>query len=148
MTKPCKDCVAEGITTQRPAPHPGPRCVTHHRLAVQRRRVYDHHRKIENDYTLTAVEYWAIYQYQGGKCALCQVATGKTRRLAVDHDHELAKTHDHPVERGCRLCIRGLLCKRCNTYGVPLNPAALVRGLNYLANPPARKFFAERGIVA
>ncbi len=31
--------------------------------------------------------YWALYEFQGGKCYVCQVATGKKRRLAVDHEH-------------------------------------------------------------
>lgn len=148
MTAPkrCKDCPPDA-KRPRPAIFPGPRCATHHRAAVRRTKNRAHERRIETSYTITAVDYWAIYQLQGCKCALCQVATGRTRRLAVDHDHELAKTHDHPVDQGCRLCIRGLLCKRCNTYGVPLNPAALVRGLNYLANPPARQYFQMKGIA-
>lgn len=148
MTKPCKDCaVDDSITNKnRSAPYPGPRCKTHHLREKKRRAECAHGRKIQIEYTLSAADYWAIYAIQGGKCALCQVATGKTRRLAVDHDHALAKTHDHPADKGCPLCIRGLLCKRCNTFGVPLNPAALVRGLNYLANPPARRYFAMKGI--
>lgn len=138
MTKPrrCKDC---GPDSKRPAPHPGPRCATHHRERRRAVSANNHGARVESIYGITAAEYWAIYEFQGGRCALCQLATGKARRLAVDHDHELAKGHDHPADRGCRRCVRGLACKRCNRYGVPLTFDAVVRALNYLADPPARK---------
>ena len=153
--KPCKDCLAEvianapeleGTTTareiagRRPTPHPGPRCVTHHRAVDKARKLAAHGKRTESTYEITAEEYWGIYEFQGGRCALCRLATGKARRLAVDHDHELAKLHDHPVEQGCRLCVRGLLCKRCNRFGVPLIFDVIQRAIVYLVNPPARQY--------
>jgi hypothetical protein len=135
----CKDCRAEGFTASRAAPYPGPRCATHHRAWIKRRKERAHARHIESNFELTAEQYRAIYEMQGGRCALCGIATGKARRLAVEHDHELAEVHDHPVNRGCRLCIRGLACARCNFYGVPLTMPALLRAINYLSDPPARK---------
>ena len=70
--------------------------------------------------------------FQGGRCAICQVATGKARALAVDHDHDSG-------------LIRGLLCQPCNfvllgRYG----PEALQRALDYLEHPPAEQI----GLVA
>lgn len=153
--KPCKDCLADAgavanisaervrvLAARRPAPHPGPRCASHHRAESKRRKLAAHASRTEQTYGITGADYWAIYEFQGGRCALCQLATGKARRLAVDHDHVLAKAHDHPVDQGCRLCVRGLLCKRCNRYGVPLNPDAVSRAVNYLAFPPARQVLA------
>src|SRR4051812_23858199 len=144
--KPCKDCVAEGVTTtRRPAlrsdgsPQPGNRCVTHHRAWKRRNRDLAHGRRLESNFGITSTLYWAIYEFQGGRCAICRLATGKAKRLVVDHDHELAKTHDHPLEQACRLCVRGLLCSRCNRWGVPLFLDAVLRALDYLTNPPARK---------
>lgn len=147
MTDPtCKDCKTEGITTARKLAtkadgslEPGPRCVTHHRARRKATSLAAHGKRTEKTYGITEAQYWAIYEFQGGRCALCQFATGKARRLAVDHDHELAKTHDHPVEQGCALCVRGLLCKRCNRFGVPLILEVIVRTINYLCDPPARQ---------
>lgn len=49
---------------------------------------------------------------QGGACAICH------RPLPpvpfVDHDHALAALHPHRVDRGCRDCVRALLCNGCN----------------------------------
>lgn len=122
----CKDCRTAGITTRRPAPYPGPRCASHHR--EKRRAVKDHNhgRMIEATYGITPAEYRALYTAQGGVCAICQRATGKTRRLAVDHNHQTGE-------------VRGLLCKTCNwivigRYSITM----LCRAIDYLMNPPAR----------
>ncbi len=138
----CKDCLtaADGRPMhRRPTPWPGPRCVTHHRIEKKRRGAVAHGRMVAQRYEISAADYAALYEFQGGRCALCRIATGKARRLAVDHDHELAKLHDHPVDQGCAMCIRGLLCKRCNRYGVPLTHLAVERAREYLIHPPARK---------
>jgi hypothetical protein len=56
---------------------------------------------VANTYGLKPGEYEKMYKEQGGVCAICQRATGKTKRLAVDHDHDT-------------LLVRGLLCGPCN----------------------------------
>lgn len=133
----CKDCPPD---SKRPVvPGPGPRCATHARERRKATGAAAWARQLLAKFRITADEYWAIYEFQGGRCALCRLATGKARRLAVDHDHALAREHDHPVDQGCRLCIRGLLCKRCNRFGVPLVFEVILRALEYLADPPARK---------
>ncbi len=144
VAKPCKDCVAEGITTVRKMAtkpdgtlHPGPRCVTHHRAKRKQARKQAHARRTENTYGISGEVYWELHVAQGGYCAICRKARGVVRNLAVDHDHKLCD--DHPPEQGCPRCIRGLLCSPCNTligrYGVE----ALRRAIDYLENPPARK---------
>jgi hypothetical protein len=53
----------------------------------------------------------ALVEAQRGGCAICGVpyADVPGQRLAVDHDHR------HCAGRiGCPVCIRGLLCNRCN----------------------------------
>jgi hypothetical protein len=55
---------------------------------------------------LTADERDALRAYQGGLCAICQEPNAV---LAVDHDHRHC-----PGKEGCRQCVRGLLCQRCN----------------------------------
>jgi hypothetical protein len=121
----CKDCRKEGVTTFRPAPHVGPRCVTHWRRYRKRvqQRSYDVH--IQHAYGLTPDEYEWLYEFQGGHCALCP-ATGRTRRLSVDHNHKTGK-------------VRGLLCRPCNDlFGRWRDdPAPFLRAIYYLLHPPA-----------
>lgn len=123
--KRCKECDPEG--RRRPAPHPGPRCATHHRERKQAVRDSQHARHIASTYGgLTADEYEKMYDLQGRACAICVRATGKTRRLAVDHDHETG-------------LVRGLLCKPCNRmlgHGRD-DPDFFGRAADYLLLPPA-----------
>lgn len=122
----CKDCPDD---TKRPAPHPGPRCATHHRAVVKGRRVVARGRRLEQVYSITVAEYAEILAAQGMVCAICQRATGKTRALAVDHDHSCC---DGPTS--CGRCVRGLLCKPCNRLlgHVRDSPETLRRAARYL----------------
>ena len=135
--RPCKDCIVEGITTKRPAIWPGPRCQTHHRKIVKLRRVRAHGRRTQATYGLTGEEYWLLYEAQGRRCYICQLATGATKRLAVDHDHGC--TEGHPRNQGCPRCVRALLCGPCNEllgrYGVE----SLKRAIEVLRDPPAQR---------
>lgn len=138
-TKGCKDCVAEGVATRREALHPGPRCTTHHRIAKRRRSARAHELRIEKGYGLTGDEYQALYRSQDGRCYICRRANGKTKRLAVDHDHH-KEGCVHPPDVGCPNCIRCLACGPCNhdllgRYDV----AALRRAIEVLTDPPAQK---------
>jgi hypothetical protein len=140
--KVCKDCVAQGITSKREAKYPGPRCTTHHRERKRAVSTSNHARRVENTYGITGEEYQAIYDAQGGRCYICQRATGARRRLAVDHDHTCTAGHDPNV--GCRLCVRGLCCKQCNyillgRYSVEM----LRRAISYLNDPPAQHVLME-----
>lgn len=136
MARVCKDCKAEGITTRRKAPHPGPRCATHHRLVREKRRRASHTGHITKTYGITAEEYDAIREAQGGKCYICQRATGARRKLAVDHDHGTGY-------------VRGLLCKTCN-YRVlghlRDDTEAFQRAIDYINNPPAFGVIGKRKV--
>jgi hypothetical protein len=90
----------------RPAPKPGPRCVTHDRAWKKNGRLKAHARRIEANFGIPSELYWALYEFQGGKCAILRCrATGKTKALAVDHDHRCC-----PGRTSCGKCVRGLLC--------------------------------------
>jgi hypothetical protein len=54
---------------------------------------------------LTADEIDAVIALQGG-CAICHRTN---RPLQLDHDHRC-----HPGPVGCRHCVRGAVCARCN----------------------------------
>lgn len=141
----CKDCLAEWVAEalppgtrvarKRPAPHPGPRCASHHRARKARDRATAHGRRLAQVYSITPEFYAAILAEQGGVCAICQRATGKTKRLAVDHDHSCC---NGPVS--CGLCVRGALCGTCNkTLGhLRDDPKAGLRLAAYLTRWPAR----------
>jgi hypothetical protein len=56
---------------------------------------------------LTPDEIGALIALQGGACAIC----GRPGQpLQLDHDHRHC-----PGRIGCRNCVRGALCGRCNT---------------------------------
>lgn len=132
----CKTCLEEGITTGRPAPHPGPRCATHWRHVKKSRRANSHGKYIEATYNITAEQYEAIYIAQGSRCAICQRATGATRKLAVDHDHSCCAG-----PTSCGKCVRSLLCKPCNRMLGHMrdDPEMAERAAEYLRNPPGRE---------
>lgn len=55
---------------------------------------------------LTPDEIAALIALQGGACAIC----GRLgEALQIDHDHRHC-----PGKMGCRHCVRGALCPRCN----------------------------------
>lgn len=136
MTGPvCKDCKAEGVTTVRPAPHPGPRCVTHHRARRKARAAATHGRDVHRRFSLTPEEYAKLFRAQGSRCAICRRATGATKRLAVDHDHSCC-----PGPTSCGGCVRGLLCGPCNSMLAHARDDGDLfrRAIRYLAEWPSR----------
>jgi recombination endonuclease VII len=136
--KVCKEAGEDRAHRARPAPHPGPRCATCHRAVKKTRKRAAHETRTRRTYSITPEEYQALYEAQGGRCALCRRATGASKALAVDHDHSC--TEGHPVKQGCRKCVRGLLCSTCNRIIGHFrdDPDAFLRGNWYLTRPPAR----------
>lgn len=132
MTKPreCKDCLAEGITTRRDCPWPGPRCETHQRAIRKIRRAREHERHVQVTYGLAPGEYDALCAFQNGLCAICLHArcTGVSgKKLAVDHNHLTGEP-------------RGLACVNCNRFLLGrYDINALRRAVDYLLDPPYRR---------
>lgn len=61
---------------------------------------------------LTPEDYDIMLAEQDGVCAVCKApppASGRVRRLAVDHDRNCC-----PGTKSCGNCVRGLLCSNCN----------------------------------
>lgn len=137
--KQCKDCVTEGITTQRNAPHPGPRCVTHHRAFRKAQKQRTRELRREKVYGLTPEAFEALWEAQGRVCAAC----GKPIRNkpCIDHDHTCC---DGPVS--CGRCVRGILHPDCNrTLIGRFTTEQLLRAARYLFDPPGARLFA-RGV--
>lgn len=118
----CKDC---GSASRKLSP-PGPRCATCHRAHKAALKAASHRRWIAKAYGITSEQYEALYEAQGGACYICQRATGKTKRLAVDHDHKTG-------------FVRGLLCGTCNKILGHFRDdwRTAQRVVSYLVAPPA-----------
>lgn len=134
--KRCKDCISAGIATHREAKYPGPRCFTHHKEFTRSSKERRHSAHIQALYGLTQDEYWKIYEFQGGACAICQRAKGTTKKLSVDHDHATG-------------AVRMLACTRCNRMLGHLrdDPEAFERAAECLRNPPADQALGSRRFV-
>jgi len=127
--KRCKDC---GPESKRPAPFPGPRCASHHRVVKKARKEAAHASWVLKTYGLKEGQYDLLKASQNGTCAICRVATGKTKKLAVDHSHATG-------------FVRGLCCGKCNILiGVARDdPEFFDRAAAYLRNPPALEVIGE-----
>lgn len=90
------------------------------------RKASAHESRVQKVYGLGPGQYQELYRFQGGKCYICQRATGASRRLSVDHDHKTGK-------------VRGLLCRPCNDVLGHFrdDTEAFVRAHKYLQLSPA-----------
>lgn len=89
------------------------------------RQEYARSRTLIIKYGITAREYDAILERQGGRCFICRELPGKTR-LAVEHRHNDG-------------LVRGLVCWTCNraiAY-VRDNTGRAAKVLEFLMYPPA-----------
>jgi hypothetical protein len=163
----CVDCNAMGRKTSRPALNPGPRCDEHHHARKRTVRKQAHGNRIQKAFGISRQVYDLLYDAQKryistlfndkglalhGACYGCGKATGKTKSLAVDHDHRCAELNgtDHEPNVGCPLCIRALLCGQCNTILGRYDTGALRRLIEVLEDPPAQRILARlraKGLV-
>lgn len=76
---------------------------------------------LQRQYGLTLADYEAMFEAQGGLCAICVKPESQNKLLSVDHCHTTGR-------------IRGLLCMHCNTGIGKLGdtPAGLRAALAYL----------------
>lgn len=67
------------------------------------------HTNLVYKYGITREERDSLFLAQDGLCSICRVAAA----THIDHDHAHGCS-DNP-KRGCRDCVRGGVCSRCNT---------------------------------
>jgi Recombination endonuclease VII len=97
--------------------------------------------RLKTVHHMEIAEYEAILQIQGGVCYICR-KPGVRKRLAVDHDHRIAREQcDHPENESCRRCWRGLLHGPCNNVLALARDTItfFYRAIDYLSDPPARR---------
>lgn len=83
-------------------------------------------------------EFRLLWDYQGGKCAVCGGDPGP-RGFHIDHDHRLAR------KAGRRASVRGLVHPMCNRHlGQIRDSVKIAEGMaRYLLDPPARHVIAS-----
>lgn len=84
---------------------------------------------IYEKYGVTPIEYRALYRAQGGRCYVCRSASGKSRRLGVDHNHLTGEV------RGL-VCTGSLNANTCNRLIAIYSRDALLRAAAMLSDPP------------
>jgi hypothetical protein len=108
-----------------------------------------HAGSVARTYGISAAQYQALLEAQGGRCYLCRRRS--SQRLAVDHDHACC-----PGKVSCGKCVRGLLCapeRGCNLglvgYVESVTKtrddavAMAERLVSYLTDPPASRVLAD-----
>lgn len=86
-------------------------------------------KKLKYTYGLSIDDFNKLYEYQGGKCAICKINLEKgTNDCSVDHNHESGN-------------VRGLLCNRCNRAIGMLKDSKVVlySAIRYLTSSPFQK---------
>lgn len=140
----CIDCIAAGpLATYRPrkvvtAADQPKRCASHQQLHVKQTRKRARARSIERTYGISAEDAHELFLLQLGRCWLCRKATGATKSLAVDHDHQTGE-------------VRGRLCGPCNQFIGRLDddPEAAQRLVRYLSgDTPYRRLKAKQVLAA
>lgn len=86
-------------------------------------------------YQLDREAFQELLAAQDGRCAICREPFKTARGTHVDHDH--ACSHADAGYESCRVCVRGLLCARCNS-GIRIleDQDQLKMALEYLGRPP------------
>lgn len=87
-------------------------------------------------YKITVPMYRLLLVFQLGRCWGCRRATGKARRLSVDHNHRTGE-------------VRMLLCNTCNNIVGHFrdDPEGLIRLGLALIDPPSRQAWLGEGRV-
>lgn len=86
-------------------------------------------KSIYDKYEITPAEYRALYRAQGGRCFVCRRASGKSKRLGVDHNHLTEEVR-------ALLCTGSLNANTCNRLIALYKRDALLRGAAVLSDPP------------
>lgn len=141
---PCENSTPGEPHAKRPTTRKGPRspwlCTSCSRADRRARKTATALKRIEKVYGLTPDDLelvrgtLPVNERGVPVCPGCKRATGATKALAVDHDHDLER-------RGlpARETVRGILCGPCNQTIGRYSPAQLRALADYVEDPPAPK---------
>lgn len=118
-----------------------PRCATHKRAERKRAKAAAHATYVFKTYGISRKFQRMLWEFQGEACPCGR----QPRRFPdTDHDHRLAREHDHPEDQACEECMRGLCCRACNTYVLGRYSAEQLRALaRYIEDPPAQRLLVS-----
>lgn len=141
----CVDCYIASPRPHRVRPTDAaprrPRCATHLRAERKRAKAAAHATYVTRTYGISKEFQAALWEFQG---KACPCGRQPTRFPDTDHDHRLAREHDHPVNQACEECMRGLCCRACNTYVLGRYSPTQLRALaRYLEDPPAQRLLVS-----
>lgn len=87
-------------------------------------------------YQLTDARFKALLRQQQYRCAVCCVLFTSEIKPYVDHNHLCC-----PGQKSCGECVRGLLCKDCNSMLGKVNDSADIfqRAIDYVNGKYKRK---------
>jgi hypothetical protein len=105
-------------------------------------------------YQITDEDYRRMLDEQDNTCARCRTPFGAGNRPTVDHSHNCSNAAEHKsrpleyeVRMGCADCVRGLICKTCNTSVVPrletFPEQQTESDKQYLASRPIQRYRAD-----
>jgi len=84
-----------------------------------------------NCYRLRPADLEEILARQNGTCAICDQPFRNTLNRHTDHKHGC--NHPGKGKHSCKDCVRGILCRRCNTFIAALDDEEwLKRAFAYL----------------
>jgi len=93
---------------------------------------------------MTEADYDRMLERQGGVCAICGGPEPNKSRFSVDHDHMCC-----PGRKSCGKCVRGLLCRQCNTGigNLGESPDTLRAAIEYLEESMIKVVCPEDGYI-
>lgn len=146
--EPCVNAEDDKNHAKRPTTLLGPRlgwfCVTCIRNRKKVKKQTAKEKRLERIYELTPEEAQAIRDEMPKNvkgipvCPGCLTATGASKALATDHDHEM-EAAGYPM----RECVRGFLCSTCNQMIEKYGVEGFLRLIAYITDPPAPRALAK-----